>query len=235
MAKGKTTRKPKQSIIEPPLRQEDKTLVRFIPKNDVQRKAWREIHENDFCFLTGIAGGGKTFIAIAYGVTGLLNGTFEKLVLTRPAIESGEKLGFLPGEMGAKMLPFLAPVMDAVNKFTNVSESAKDKVKASVDVVPLAYARGRTFEKSFCILDESQNATPESIEMYMTRLGEGSKMVLCGDDGQPDIDRCVLNEVAKAFSDAGQAGWCAFGIKDSVRHPRIGKIIEIMSRFKRKR
>lgn len=209
--------------------------IKFRAKTESQGRAMVAIAENDYTFLTGVAGSGKTFLAISYAVEQLLKTRFEKIILSRPAVESCESLGFLPGSASEKVSPFLIPVFDAIDKVTRSSESAKAKVRASVEIVPLAYARGRTFEKAFCILDEAQNAEPEAIEMYMTRLGPGSKMVLCGDDGQPDISKCVLAEVARAFADARMAGWVSFGERDSVRHPKIAEVIRIMSEFKRKR
>lgn len=224
---------------QPKVIKEDDDIIpdtlRFTPKNDAQRKAWYEIASNDYTFLTGIAGSGKTRIAMAYGVEGVLSGEFDKIVLTRPAVEAGENLGFLPGTMTEKMKPFLMPVFDSIDKIARDCETLKRRVMASVEIVPLAYARGRTFENCFCVLDEAQNAEAEAIELYMTRLGEGSKMVLCGDDGQPDIVRCVLGDVAQAFHAEKQAGWQHFTEKDSVRHPRIAHVIRIMGRFKQRR
>ena len=227
MAKKNT--KPKQTIIEPVEFVEEKPSYRFKPKNKDQSEAWRAIAENDYTFLTGVAGSGKSFLPIAYAVEHLLSGRFKKIILSRPAVESGENLGFLPGEATDKVKPFLTPVFDAIDKVSGC-KSLKERVAACIEIVPLAYARGRTFENCFCVLDEAQNAEPAAIEMYMTRLGEGSKMVLCGDDGQPDIDRCVLQDVARAFSEANQAGWVEF--KESVRHPRILSVIKIMEPFK---
>lgn len=226
---AKKNAKPKASIIEPVALQEERFSYRFKPRNQSQADAWRAIAENDYCFLTGVAGGGKSYLPVAYAVEHLLAGRYSKIILSRPAVEAGENLGYLPGSCTEKVLPFLTPVIDAVEKVTGC-KSLKEKVMASVEIVPLAYARGRTFEKCFCILDEAQNADPAAIEMYMTRLGEGSKMVLCGDDGQPDIDRCILGEVAEAFHREQQAGWVKF--TESVRHPRILSVIRIMAPFK---
>lgn len=229
MAKKNT--KPKQTIIEPVEIAEPKHSYRFKPKNDKQLEAWRAIAENDYTFLTGVAGGGKSFIPVAYAIEGVLSKRFDKIILSRPAVEAGENLGYLPGSAIEKVSPFLTPVFDAVEKITGC-KTLKERISSFIEIVPLAYARGRTFERCFCILDEAQNAEPAAIEMYMTRLGEGSKMVLCGDDGQPDIVRCVLGDVAKAFHDESQAGWCQF--TESVRHPRILSVIRIMEPFKSK-
>lgn len=229
MAKKQPVKKPKQTILESP--PQTTASFRFKPKNDEQAKAWQEIASNDYTFLTGIAGSGKTTVAISYAVEHYKD--YEKIVIARPAVESGESLGFLPGDLSQKLNPYLVPVFEAIGKSTKNSTELKERIGAMVETVPLAYARGRTFENTFVVLDEAQNADAEAIEMFITRLGEGSKMVLCGDDGQPDIVRCVLGDVAKAFYDAGQAGWCQF--TRSVRHPRIAKAIEIMSQFKGKR
>lgn len=230
---AKKTTKPK-SIMEPAAKEPAQKLAfKFKPKNEAQRFAWREISENDYTFLTGLAGGGKTFVPMVYAIERLLAGEFDKIILSRPAVESCENLGFLPGSAKEKVSPFLTPVFDAIDKIMKDCDQLKERIKASIEIVPLAYARGRTFEKCFCILDEAQNADPDAIEMYMTRLGEGSKMVLCGDDGQPDISRCVLRDVAFAFFSEQQAGWTEF--TESVRHPRIVSVIRIMSKFKEKR
>lgn len=243
MAKKQPVKKtPKPSIIEEPPKQEpnyDK-LITLRPKNKAQEKAWRDIHNNDYCFLTGYAGTGKTTLAVLYGVRGFLRGDFQKIYLTRPAVEATENLGFLPGELGAKLKPFLLPVFEAIAKTAGHGANEhltelKNRIMAATEMVPLAYVRGRTFENAFCIMDEAQNASAEAIEMYMTRIGEGSKMVLCGDDHQPDIRDCVLGAVARAFDDAKQAGWCEFSKADIVRHPRIGAVIDIMSQFKKSR
>lgn len=224
MAKKNT--KPKQAIIE---HTEVITPFRFKAKNEEQQRAWEQIAANDFCFLSGIAGSGKTTIAVAYAVQN--HKQYEKIVIARPAVESCEKLGFVPGSLESKLSPYLRPVFDAIDKTTKTTTSFREMINAKVEMMPLAYTRGMTFENCFCILDEAQNATAKAIEMFMTRLGEGSKMVLCGDDGQPDIHNCVLGQVAKAFYEEGQAGWCA--LKKSVRHPRILSVVRIMEPFVR--
>lgn len=225
---AKKTTKPKQVMDETV---EVAATFKFKPKNPEQEFAWRQMEDNDYCFLSGIAGSGKTTCAIAYGVQN--HQKYDKIIVARPAVESGESLGFLPGALDQKLAPFLTPIFEAIGKSTRHSSSLKEMIGAKIEVVPLAYARGRTFEKCFCVLDEAQNADPAAIEMFMTRLGYGSKMVLCGDDGQPDIVRCVLGDVAREFFAEGQAGWVRF--TESVRHPRIVSVIKIMSKFKEKR
>ncbi len=158
--------------------------------NDQQRDAWDLFQQSDILFLTGAAGSGKSHLAIAFALYELLENSKDKIVLTRPLVEAGENLGFLPGDIDEKVFPYMLPIYDALDKMCGRQGEANRKfVDERVELAPLAFLRGRTFNDSICILDEAQNCTTSQLKLFLTRLGKGSKMLITGDPSQSDIGR----------------------------------------------
>lgn len=187
------------------------------------------IRENDMVFGVGPAGTGKTYIACAMAITAYKNKEVERIVLTRPAVEAGEKLGFLPGDMQEKVDPYLRPLYDALFDILGQDAAAKLKEKGVVEVVPLAYMRGRTLDNSFIILDEAQNTTREQMKMFLTRMGFGSKVVVTGDITQIDLPKGVmsgLKEACKVLDGVEGVEIRHFSEVDVVRHELVKRIIK---------
>ena len=177
----------------------------------------------------GPAGTGKTYLAMALAVVALKNKEIERIVLTRPAVEAGEKLGFLPGDMTQKVDPYLRPLYDALYDFMGVDSYQKLVERGTVEVAPLAYMRGRTLHDSFIILDEAQNTTTEQMKMFLTRLGFGSKVVVTGDVTQTDLPygkRSGLAEALEVLKDIPEIGMVHLTSKDVVRHELVQKIVD---------
>ncbi len=186
-------------------------------------------------FGIGPAGTGKTYLAMAAAVSALLNHEVERIVLTRPAVEAGEALGFLPGDLREKILPYLRPLYDALHDMLDPEEVVKLTEKGIIEIAPLAYMRGRTLSRSFVVLDEAQNTTPEQMMMFLTRLGEDSRMVVTGDVTQIDLPRSKLSgllEVRQILKDVPGIAFHAFTGDDVVRHPLVQRIIEAYDRYK---
>ena len=203
--------------------------IKFEKRNQSQIDALQSYAENDITFLLGPAGCGKTYVAIAIALQEIYYNKKEKIVLTRPAVESGERLGFLPGDLEEKIDPFLNPFHDCMNKLAGKNASNKDKFKNILDKVPLAYMRGRTFDNSVCILDEAQNCTLPQIRLFLTRIGEGSRMIITGDPDQSDLPGpCVLNAVTRRFQNVSGIGIVKFNDDEIVRHPVISKVLSCL-------
>ncbi|MCI3919700.1 PhoH family protein [Paenibacillus sp. TRM 82003] len=186
------------------------------------------IRKKDIVFGIGPAGTGKTYLAVVLAVTALKEGKVKRIVLTRPAVEAGESLGFLPGDLQEKVDPYLRPLYDALNDVLGPDAVAKALERGLIEVAPLAYMRGRTLEDSFIILDEAQNTTPEQMKMFLTRLGFGSKMVVTGDVTQIDLPRgksSGLVEAERILKPIGEIGFIHFAETDVVRHSLVQKII----------
>lgn len=186
------------------------------------------IKKRDIVFGIGPAGTGKTYLAVVLAVTALKEGTVKRIVLTRPAVEAGESLGFLPGDLQEKVDPYLRPLYDALYDVMGPDQVAKALERGVIEIAPLAYMRGRTLEDSFIILDEAQNTTPEQMKMFLTRLGFGSKMVITGDVTQIDLPRgkkSGLNEAKAILSGIEELGFVYFAEQDVVRHSLVQKII----------
>lgn len=186
------------------------------------------IKKKDIVFGIGPAGTGKTYLAVVLAVSALKEGSVKKIVLTRPAVEAGESLGFLPGDLQEKVDPYLRPLYDALFDVMGPDQVAKALERGIIEIAPLAYMRGRTLEDSFIILDEAQNTTPEQMKMFLTRLGFGSKMVITGDVTQIDLPRgkkSGLNEAKAILSGIEELGFVFFGEQDVVRHSLVQKII----------
>lgn len=193
-----------------------------------QKQYVESIKNKDIVFGIGPAGTGKTYLAVVLAVTALKEGRIKRIVLTRPAVEAGESLGFLPGDLQEKVDPYLRPLYDALNDVLGPEQVAKSLERWLIEIAPLAYMRGRTLDDSFIILDEAQNTTPEQMKMFLTRLGFGSKMVITGDITQIDLPRgktSGLVESERILRDIEEIGFTYFADQDVVRHSLVQKII----------
>lgn len=201
----------------------------IIPRTKGQQKYIELLKNKDMIFCLGPAGTGKTYLAVAYGVYLLTSGKVEKIILSRPAVEAGEKLGFLPGDMKEKVDPYLRPLYDALYDMLPHEQLEKRFLSNDIEIAPLAFMRGRTLSNSFIILDEAQNATSSQMKMFLTRLGNGSKMVITGDPSQVDLvgDGVIsgLTDATKKLFDIDEIGFIELDESDVVRHPLISKIV----------
>ncbi len=187
------------------------------------------IKKNTIVFGVGPAGTGKTYLAVCQAVNAFKSKEVEKIILTRPAVEAGEKLGFLPGDLQTKVDPYLRPLYDALGELFGFETYQKLMEKGTIEIAPLAYMRGRTLSNAFVILDEAQNATREQMKMFLTRLGDGSKMVVTGDLTQTDLPEgktSGLKQAVTILKGIDEIAICAFSEKDVVRHPLVGKIVK---------
>jgi len=194
-----------------------------------QRKYVDAIKKNTLVFGVGPAGTGKTFLAVAMAVTALKQKQISRIILTRPAVEAGEKLGFLPGDLQSKIDPYLRPLYDALGELLGGEGAARNAEKGIIEVCPLAYMRGRTLDDAFIILDEAQNTTPEQMKMFLTRLGNNSKAVVTGDVTQIDLPKMCKSGLVEAIDilqNIKDIEIFRFTRKDVVRHPLVQKIIE---------
>ena len=199
------------------------------PRTEAQKAYARALFEHEMAFGIGPAGTGKTYIAVAVGVTMLIGGHVDKIVLSRPAVEAGERLGFLPGDMKDKVDPYMQPLYDALNDFLPAKQVAKMIEDKIIEIAPLAFMRGRTLARSFVVLDEAQNATSMQMKMFLTRLGEGSRMVITGDRTQVDLPRGVQSGLADAerlLKHIPRISFNYFTSRDVVRHPLVASIID---------
>ncbi len=194
-----------------------------------QKKYVDVMKKNTITFGVGPAGTGKTYLAVAIAVNALKAKQVEKIILTRPAVEAGEKLGFLPGDLQEKVTPYLRPLYDALQELLGMDSYAKLMERGTIEIAPLAYMRGRTLNNAFVILDEAQNTTREQIKMFLTRLGEGSKMVVTGDLTQIDLPKGLtsgLRHAIKVLKDIEDIGIIRLNERDVVRHPLVQKIVK---------
>ncbi len=207
----------------------------IVPKTLGQKRYLRSIFENDVVFGIGPAGTGKTYLAMAAAVSMLIEGKVERIILSRPAVEAGETLGFLPGDLQEKILPYLRPLYDALNDMLSPSDIEKLTERGIIEIAPLAYMRGRTLSNSFVVLDEAQNTTSEQMMMFLTRLGEGSRMVITGDLTQVDIPKhrsSGLLEVKNILKGLKDISFHFFEAGDVVRHHLVQKIIQAYDRYR---
>jgi phosphate starvation-inducible protein PhoH and related proteins len=207
----------------------------IVPKTLGQKLYLQSIQTHSLVFGIGPAGTGKTYLAMAAAVSALLKNQVQRIILTRPAVEAGEALGFLPGDLNEKILPYLRPLYDAMGDMLDNEDVARLTEKGVIEIAPLAYMRGRTLSNAFIILDEAQNTTPEQMMMFLTRLGEDSKMVVTGDITQIDLPRAKqsgLLEVQRILRDVPGIEFHQFSGADVVRHPLVLKIIEAYERYK---
>ena len=210
-----------------------KTLV--SPKGKNQQKYLEVISNKELVFGIGPAGTGKTYLAVAAAVNELITGKVEKVVVTRPAVEAGEKLGFLPGDLSQKVDPYLRPLYDALFQTLGFKETYKLIENNVIEIAPLAFMRGRTLNKSFIILDEGQNTTPEQMKMFLTRFGYGSKVIVTGDLTQIDLPKDITSGLIHALDilrELEDVGLVRFSSKDVARHSLVQKIVEAYEKFK---
>lgn len=202
---------------------------RIRPKTAGQKRYIAAMASHDIVFSIGPAGTGKTYLAMAHAVACLKRKEVERLILTRPAVEAGEHLGFLPGDLQDKVDPYLRPLYDALFDILGHDTCSKYREKGIIEIAPLAYMRGRTLDDSFIILDEAQNCTPEQMKMFLTRLGFGSKAVITGDITQVDLPKdktSGLIEVQRILRGVEGIAFCSLGEADVVRHPLVQRIIK---------
>ena len=211
-------------------RLEIKTRKKLVePRTDAQKAYVQALFDNELAFGIGPAGTGKTYLAVAVGVSMFLAGHVDKIILSRPAVEAGERLGFLPGDMKEKVDPYMQPLYDALNDFLPGKQLAKLLEEKQIEIAPLAFMRGRTLARAFVVLDEAQNATSMQMKMFLTRLGQGSRMVITGDRTQIDLPRGVqsgLKDAERILEDIPSISFSYFTAKDVVRHPLVARIIQ---------
>lgn len=199
------------------------------PKNQSQYAYYKLLEKNTIVFAMGAAGTGKTYLAVAYGVNMLKQKKVNKIIITRPIVEAGENLGFLPGELKEKVDPYLTPIYDALHDILGKETTDKYLDKGVIEIAPLAYMRGRTLSDAFVILDEAQNTTSTQMKMFLTRLGYNSKMIITGDESQIDLKASIKSGIVVASEilfDIEDIATIRFDSKDVVRHPLVSKIIQ---------
>lgn len=198
------------------------------PRTPAQKAYVRNLFRHELVFGLGPAGTGKTYLAVAAAVAMFIEGAVDKIILSRPAVEAGERLGFLPGDMKDKVDPYMQPLYDALNDFFPPKQVQKMIEEKQIEIAPLAFMRGRTLSNAFVVLDEAQNATTMQMKMFLTRLGEGSRMAITGDVTQIDLPRGVMSgliEAERVLRDVEGIGFTRFTAEDVVRHPMVQRII----------
>lgn len=219
----------RHDVAEPPkvmIRTRKKTIV---PRSPTQITYMEALARHDVIFALGPAGTGKTYLAVAQAVSQLISGSVDRLILSRPAVEAGERLGFLPGDMKEKVDPYLRPLYDALYDTLPAEQVERRIASGEIEIAPLAFMRGRTLANAFIILDEAQNTTIAQMKMFLTRFGENSRMVICGDPKQVDLPQPGASGLADAVARLeGVEGIAVvpFGISDVVRHPVVGRIVQ---------
>ena len=206
------------------------------PRSRKQLEYFNLVKKKQMVFCCGPAGTGKTYLAVAYAVSMLKSGEIEKIILTRPAVEAGERLGFLPGDIKEKIDPYLRPIYDALNDMLSFSEVIKKIESGFIEIAPLAFMRGRTLSNAFIILDESQNTTSVQMKMFLTRLGENSKMIVTGDLSQVDLPsgtKSGLRESINILKNVEEIGFLEFSDNDVVRNPLVSKIVKQYEKFEK--
>jgi phosphate starvation-inducible PhoH-like protein len=216
-------------VSQPPpvmIRTRKKTIV---PRSATQIRYMEALARDEIIFALGPAGTGKTYVAVAQAVQQLIAGSVDRLILSRPAVEAGEKLGFLPGDMREKVDPYLRPLYDALYDMLPTEQVERRMISGEIEIAPIAFMRGRTLSNAFIILDEAQNTTPMQMKMFLTRFGENSRMVVCGDPRQvdlPDIGRSGLADAVQRLEGVRGISMIRFGSADVVRHPLVGAIVD---------
>ena len=219
---GKDVASPSKVMI----RTRKKTIV---PRSTVQAAYMEALARDDMIFALGPAGTGKTYLAVAQAVAMLITGQVDRLILSRPAVEAGERLGFLPGDMKEKVDPYLRPLYDALYDMLPTEQVERRIASGEIEIAPIAFMRGRTLSDAFIILDEAQNTTPQQMKMFLTRFGMRARMVICGDPNQTDLPRGVesgLNDAVQKLEGIPKLAMIRFGASDVVRHPLVGRIVE---------
>ncbi|MEO6358961.1 MAG: PhoH family protein [Sphingomicrobium sp.] len=216
-------------VASPPgvmIRTRKKTIV---PRSAVQTAYMEALGREDLIFALGPAGTGKTYLAVAQAVSQLISGSVDRLILSRPAVEAGERLGFLPGDMKEKVDPYLRPLYDALYDMLPTEQVERRIASGEIEIAPIAFMRGRTLSDAFIILDEAQNTTPQQMKMFLTRFGMRARMVVCGDPKQTDLPRGVesgLNDAVDKLEGIPKISMIRFSTADVVRHPLVGRIVE---------
>ncbi|HEX8363933.1 MAG TPA: PhoH family protein [Allosphingosinicella sp.] len=216
-------------VAEPPkvmIRTRKKTIV---PRSKTQAVYMEALSREDLIFALGPAGTGKTYVAVAQAVQQLIGGSVDRLILSRPAVEAGERLGFLPGDMKEKVDPYLRPLYDALYDMLPTEQVERRIASGEIEIAPIAFMRGRTLSDAFIILDEAQNTTPQQMKMFLTRFGMRSRMVVCGDPLQVDLPNPGMSGLADAvgkLEGIPKIATVRFGAGDVVRHPLVGRIVE---------
>ncbi len=209
------------------IRTRKKTIV---PRSAMQIEYMRALARDDIIFALGPAGTGKTYVAVAQAVSQLMSGSVQRLILSRPAVEAGERLGFLPGDMKEKVDPYLRPIYDALYDCMPPEQVERRIASGEIEIAPIAFMRGRTLADAFVILDEAQNTTPAQMKMFLTRFGQNSRMVVCGDPKQVDIpggvEQSGLKDAVGRLEGIDGIATVRFGVGDVVRHPIVGRIVE---------
>jgi phosphate starvation-inducible protein PhoH and related proteins len=219
----------RSDMSDPPpvmIRTRKKTIV---PRSGTQIRYMEALAKNDIIFALGPAGTGKTYLAVAQAVSQLITGSVDRLILSRPAVEAGERLGFLPGDMKEKVDPYLRPLYDALYDCLPAEQVERRIASGEIEIAPIAFMRGRTLAESFIILDEAQNTTPNQMKMFLTRFGMNSRMVVCGDPKQvdlPDPSKSGLADAVSRLEGVEGIATIRFGIADVVRHPIVGRIVQ---------
>lgn len=194
--------------------------------NTDQKMAWALYQQHDIVFLLGCAGTGKTWLATAFAIYEILQRTKGRIILTRPIVEAGESLGYLPGDLIEKTNPYMLPLFDAIQGLVGGDLKQLELVNTSIEVAPLAYLRGRTFNNAVCIFDEAQNATETQLKLYLSRLGQNSKIIITGDPQQSDLKEPALLDVVRRIETVPGIGIIRFKKESIVRHPLVAAILE---------
>ena len=206
------------------------------PRNKMQRNYIREMQKKDIVFGIGPAGTGKTFLAMAYAINRFLQKSCSRIILTRPVVEAGENLGFLPGDLHEKLSPFLRPLFDALNDILDIDRVGRLMEKGEIEIAPLAYMRGRTLNNAFVILDEAQNTTAEQMKMFLTRIGNGTTAVVTGDITQTDLPthkKSGLIDASDVLNSISDIGFVKFSSEDVVRTKIVQKIVTAYEKYKK--
>ena len=222
-------------IIAPEVTEPPKVMIRtrkktIVPRSKTQAVYMEALARDDMIFALGPAGTGKTYLAVAQAVQQLIGGRVDRLILSRPAVEAGERLGFLPGDMKEKVDPYLRPLYDALYDMLPTEQVERRIASGEIEIAPIAFMRGRTLSDAFIILDEAQNTTPQQMKMFLTRFGMRSRMVVCGDPKQIDLPEPRQVRAARRGRRGSKAStgiaMIRFGAGDVVRHPLVGRIVE---------
>lgn len=228
-AKGDNVAKRSARPVSKPTEKQTLNLFNVTFKTDAQRDAWDAIKSSDVTFLIGAAGSGKSHLAMGYAIGEVLAGRKTKIVLTRPIVEAGEKLGFLPGDFDEKVAPYMLPLMDCLAKIAGDSKSERRAaVNHAIEVAPLAYMRGRTFDDAVLVFDEAQNATYGQIKLALSRIGKNCQVIVTGDPDQTDLDDSGLMDAVDALDGVAGISIVEFDTTDIVRHPVVGRILRAM-------
>ncbi|MEA3002260.1 MAG: phosphate starvation-inducible protein PhoH [Sphingomonadales bacterium] len=223
-----------EGIISPEVAEAPKVMIRtrkktIVPRSKMQAVYMEALGRDDLIFALGPAGTGKTYLAVAQAVQQLIGGSVDRLILSRPAVEAGERLGFLPGDMKEKVDPYLRPLYDALYDMLPAEQVERRIASGEIEIAPIAFMRGRTLADAFIILDEAQNTTPAQMKMFLTRFGMRSRMVVCGDPLQVDLPNPGASGLADAVSkleNIPRIAMIRFGVGDVVRHPLVGRIVD---------